>query len=279
MAQNLLIISSVIWIYVTIGFVFAVLYKRNDIADVMWGGGIFLASATAVATSGHTITSNPVAYYLCFLILIWSCRLTWQIGNRFTSKQKEDFRYAEWRRTWSYFYLRSYMQVFLLQGFLMIVVAVVVPSVATLANDPTRYNKNVLIISTAIFVAGLICETVADFQLNAFVRAPQNKGKIMMTGLWKFSRHPNYFGEVTAWWGLFLIASSLSIQAERITNVPMLLFALLSPITITYLILNVSGIPMLEAKYVGNPEFDQYKQRTSAFIPWFPVTPVAGKSV
>lgn len=80
-----------------------------------------------------------------------------------------------------------------------------------------------------------------------------------MHGLWRYSRHPNYFGEATLWWGIFLIGFAS----------PSGLYGLISPLTIAFLLLKVSGIPMLEVKYQGNPEFEAYKAKTNAFFPWF----------
>jgi steroid 5-alpha reductase family enzyme len=278
MGPNFGIIVLVTWAYVTIGFLFAVWFKRNDVADVQWGPGIFMASAFALSTSDHSPDSNPIAYLLYVLIFVWSCRLTWQIGNRFNSKTTEDFRYAEWRRTWQHFYLLSYLQVFLLQGTLMIVASAVVPAVV-MAYDPTDYNGYIVALGVVIFAVGLTWEALADRQLNAFVKARRDKDQILMTGLWKYSRHPNYFGEVMVWWGLYVIVIALAVKPNTITNVPMLLLAAISPVTITYLILKVSGIPALEAKYLGNAAFQDYKQRTSAFFPWVPQKPTVAGSL
>jgi steroid 5-alpha reductase family enzyme len=278
MGPNFGIIALVTWAYATIGFLFAVWFKRNDVADVQWGPGIFMASAVALSTSDHSPDSNPIAYLLYVLIFVWSCRLTWQIGNRFNLKTTEDFRYAEWRRTWRHFYLRSYLQVFLLQGTLMMVASAVVPAVV-MAYDPTDYNGYIVALGVVIFAVGLTWEAVADRQLNAFVKARRDKDQILMTGLWKYSRHPNYFGEVTVWWGLYVIVIALAVKPNTITNVPMLLLAAISPVTITYLILKVSGIPALEAKYLGNAAFQDYKQRTSAFFPWVPQKPTVAGSL
>jgi steroid 5-alpha reductase family enzyme len=272
MGPNFWIIALVTWVYVTIGFLFAVRFKRNDVADVQWGPGIFMAAAFALSTSDHTPNSNPIAYLLYVLIFVWSCRLTWQIGNRFSSKTTEDFRYAEWRRVWKHFYLRSYLQVFLLQGMLMIIVSAVVPAVV-MAHDATDYNGYIVALGIVIFAVGLVCEAVADCQLNTFVKARHDRDQILMTGLWKYSRHPNYFGEVTVWWGLYVIVIALSTKPNTVANIPMLLSAAISPMTITYLILMVSGIPALEAKYVDNNAFQEYKQRTSAIFPWVPRKP------
>jgi len=101
---------------------------------------------------------------------------------------------------------------------------------------------------------------VGDAELARFAKDPLNRGKILQSGLWRYTRHPNYFGEVVQWWGIWLVA----------VGVPGGWFGIVGPLTITLLILKVSGIPMLEKKMAENPDFAQYKRRTSVFLPWFP---------
>jgi len=116
------------------------------------------------------------------------------------------------------------------------------------------------IIGILIFCIGFIFEIVGDQQLTNFKKNPSHKGKIITSGLWKYTRHPNYFGEALLWWGIALMALSY----------PGSWFVLLSPITITFLLRYVSGVPMLEENYNGREDFEAYKQKTSIFFPWFP---------
>jgi steroid 5-alpha reductase family enzyme len=141
---------------------------------------------------------------------------------------------------------------------------------ATFYDDGRQYQTVVVVSGGAVFWFGLMFEAVADMQLTEFVRAKRGRSQILTTGLWRYSRHPNYFSEVTAWWGLWIIAVASAIAYPAINTVSIALLAMISPITITILILKVSGIPMLEAKYAGTKAFEAYKQRTSAFCPWFP---------
>ncbi len=108
-----------------------------------------------------------------------------------------------------------------------------------------------------IWLIGFYFEVMGDKQLKNFIGDKQNKGQIMTEGLWKYTRHPNYFGEVTMWWGIFTLAFNDKLG----------LISLISPLTITYLILFVSGVPLLEKKYQGRPDFDEYKKKTSIFLP------------
>ena len=253
MLTNLLIIASVVFLYVSIGFILAVYLKRNDIADVMWGPGIFLSSLVAFLLVG----GGPVLTLL--IVFFWALRISVHIGKRFLGKKEEDFRYATWRLEWKYFYLRSYVQVFLLQGFLMFLVSssLVFVKIYDLQINPVMYW-----VGTFVSIFALTFETIADNQLTNFLK--QKTGGIMQTGLWKYSRHPNYFGEVTFWWGVFLI--TVPSLSSFIVN-PIFL---ISPIMITFLILYVSGIPLLEKKYDSNLEFQENKSKTNAFFPWFP---------
>jgi steroid 5-alpha reductase family enzyme len=191
------------------------------------------------------------------LIAIWGIRLALHIGLRSKGKP-EDFRYKKWREEWGkYFLLRSYLQVYLLQGFFMWIISIpiIVVSVAT-----DQAISPFILAGTIIWLIGFAFEAIGDYQLMVFIKHKKNKSDIMQTGLWKYTRHPNYFGEVLLWWGMFIIVMPLQYG----------IWAIISPITISYLLLYVSGIPMLEAKYKNNEAFQAYKKRTSAFFPMLP---------
>jgi len=140
----------------------------------------------------------------------------------------------------------------------------------TIYQDGTEFRLTAVVIGFLVFGLALVFEAIADLQLNAFVAKRSDQTEILTSGLWHYSRHPNYFGEVTAWWGLWIIATAPAIANPTNGNLAICFLALISPVTITVLILMVSGIPMIEAKYVGNQNFDAYKRKTSAFFPWFP---------
>ncbi len=248
---NLLLISAfLIFLYATFWFILSIIKKRNDLADIAWGLGYILLSVFYLITT--EISQRGLLIYS--LIFIWGLRLSIHIFLRNKGKQ-EDFRYQKWRNEWGKsFYLRSYLQVYLLQGFLLLLIV----SPATIVSAFSQPTLGFLdYIGVVIWLVGFYFEAVGDYQLMEFSNNPENKGKIIKHGLWKYSRHPNYFGEVVMWWGIFLIA----------LNSPYGIYALISPATITLLILFVSGIPMLEKKYENNPEFKEYKKRTSAFFP------------
>jgi steroid 5-alpha reductase family enzyme len=243
-----------LFLYMSLWFLFSLLKNRNDVADVAWGGGfVFLAWASFFLGEAQGIRGLLVG----LLVSIWGIRLAWHIHTR-NSGQAEDYRYAKWREEWGkWFYLRSYAQVYLLQGVLLFIIFTPVLLINLSAGTSLNYLD---FAGVLVWIVGFIFESVGDAQLARFVKNPNNKGTLMQSGLWRYTRHPNYFGEVTLWWGIGLIAISATSGW----------LGIIGPLTITYLILFVSGIPMLEKKYHDRADFEEYKKRTSMFIPWFP---------
>lgn len=243
-----------VFVFMSLIFLIALIRKRNDIVDIAWGlGFIVLAWFNFFMQAGY----SPRQLLVTILITIWGARLAFYIGGR-NAKKKEDFRYAQWRKDWGkYWIIRSYFQIFMLQGFFMLLIASPVFFLHT-NQQPRLFWLDM--VGLSLWFIGLFFEAVGDAQMSSFKANPENKGKVITTGLWRYTRHPNYFGEVTIWWGIFLIV----ISATSIW------LALISPVTITFLLLKVSGIPMLETKYKDNLEFQKYAQHTSAFFPWFP---------
>lgn len=258
MFSTLTTVALTVGIYITAGFIISVIVQRNDIADIMWGPGIALVAWSAM---GFDISSATlIQQVITALISIWAVRLAIRIFRK-NYRKGEDSRYRRWRDSWgAWFYPRSFLQVFLLQGFLMIMVGYSAIHAAVFAADSVSVLW--LYVGGIVWLCGFIVEVVADYQLDHFLQNPANKGRLMKYGLWRYSRHPNYFGEITMWWGIWIILTPVSLS----------MFALLSPLTITTLILFVSGIPLLEASLKKHPEFAEYKRTTSVFIPWFPKT-------
>ncbi len=247
--------ASVIAVYMTTWFLVALVIKRNDIADIAWGIGFIVASLASFAVNDN---KSAVSLVVILLVTIWGLRLSYHIGRR-NIKKPEDYRYKAWRDSWGkWFYLRSYLQVFILQGVLLLVIS----SPIMVVNTYDYGMVNLLFyIGVVTWFFGFIFESQADKQLGQFISNPKNKGKIMNRGLWKYSRHPNYFGEVTQWWGIGIIALGSSSYGW---------IGLIGPAMITFLILKVSGVPMLEKKYDDNKDYQEYKKRTSMFIPLSP---------
>jgi len=254
MTSLLVTAAIVVLIYMVGLFILAQVLNNNSIVDIGWGFGFIVV---VVALFIRSPRLYPAKLLLMALILGWGLRLSIHIFLRNAGKP-EDFRYAKMRQDWGKdFLVKSFFLIFMLQGVLML--AVSFPA-AVLFSSPAR-PLNALDMSGAfLFLVGFLFETIGDGQLDAHIRNPENKGKLMTRGLWSITRHPNYFGEATLWWGIGLIALS-SAKGWA---------ALISPVVITSLLLFVSGVPLLEKKYAGRPDWEAYKKRTSMFFPWFP---------
>lgn len=232
------------------GFLFAIARSRNDIADVLWGVGFFLVSLI-----GLILSPSLSALVLFLLVLIWSGRLASHIFRRFLAKHEEDPRYRAWRVGWgTHAILFSWLKVFLLQGVTLLVVAL--PLLVLPWQENVWGIVNTL--GILLWVIGFSIEIVADRQLARFLARPEGErgGRVMRTGLWRYSRHPNYFGEALLWWGIWL-ASFGSLWYV----------AIVGPLTITLLLRFVSGVPLAEARMKDDPEFIAYAKVTPAMFP------------
>lgn len=241
----------ILFLYMNLWFVVSLIKKRNDVADVAWGLGFVLL---AWASFFFSEDSGARGILVNILVSMWGLRLAWHIHARNKGKT-EDYRYLAWRKQWGkWFYLRSYIQVYIVQGFLLFLIVLPVLVIHKGFGSSLSWLD---LLGVVVWVFGFYFEFVGDAQLAKFIKNPENKGKLMQSGLWAYTRHPNYFGEVTQWWGIWLIALS----------VPNGVFTIIGPLTITILILKISGIPLLEKKMGENPEFAEYKRRVSMFIP------------
>ncbi len=251
-----LILAFILFAFVNLWFIISLITKRNDVADIAWGLGFILLTWSAFFIADINGTRGILTG---ILISVWGFRLAWHIHTRNKGKA-EDYRYLAWRNEWGKcFLLRSYFQVFILQGLFLFIISLPILFIHKAA--PTQLSW-IDACGLVIWIIGFYFETLGDLQLVRFKQNTANKGKLMQEGLWSITRHPNYFGEVTMWWGIWIIACSL----------PLGWITLIGPITITYLILKVSGIPMLEKKMQMHPDFENYRKQTSAFIPWLNIT-------
>lgn len=254
MLSFLVAAAGAVFVYMTVVFLIAILAKDNSIVDVGWGPGFILV---AVVTFFLRPGSEARHVLITLLVLIWGLRLATHIFLR-NRGRGEDFRYAKWRKDWGRWFIpRSFFQVFMLQGIFMLLIS----SPTILVNRSRERGLTMLdALGGLVWLTGFLFEAVGDYQLKRFKQKPESRGKIMAAGLWKYTRHPNYFGEAVLWWGIWLVA--LSVDSGWA--------AIISPLTISFLLLKVSGVAMLEKKYAGNEEFAAYARRTSPFFPWFP---------
>jgi steroid 5-alpha reductase family enzyme len=244
----------VMFLFMTLWFGVAIWQKRNDIADIVWGLGFIVAAIFALVFNQ---TSDARAFLVCTLVFLWGSRLAIRILLR-NIRKVEDPRYRAWREEWGdNFILRTFLQIFMLQGVLILIISIPVLYVIGADNPPLNFFDY---FGTLIWTCGFFFEVVGDYQLDRFKKDPASKGRIMKYGLWRYSRHPNYFGEVLLWWGIYFIA--LSVENGWIT--------VIGPATITFLILKVSGIPLAEKRSLHKDEFQQYMKTTSAFFPMPP---------
>lgn len=238
----------------------ALILRKNDLADVLWGPA-FVISALAAAYWGTPEGFSSISIrttLILSLLTVWATRLFFHVGWRNLSHRKEDVRYGNWRKAWGKTWLwRSYLQVFVLQPLILFVfLTPVLLSIAAPSTPLSWLNW----LGCAVAGAGFLIEAIADEQLRRFKIKPENKGHLMTEGLWSWSRHPNYFGEVLQWWGIWLV----------VVDLPNGWATVISPIGVSYLILKVSGVSMLEDLMKSRPGFSVYASRTSVFFPWPP---------
>ncbi|MEG0077619.1 DUF1295 domain-containing protein [Anaerorhabdus sp.] len=241
----------IIVIYFFLFFIVGTLIKNNSIVDMGWGLGFVILNLIFYFMFEHTLGT----LLFTVLLTIWGVRLFLHIYKRNYGKP-EDFRYAAWRKEWGeWVVLRSFFQVYLLQAVFMWVVAMPIQTMY-----PPMYSVNWLTIAgLLLWCIGFFFEVVGDQQLSDFIKNTENKGKIIETGLWRYTRHPNYFGEAVIWWGLALISYSLSGNP----------LSFIGSGFITFSLCFISGVPLLEKRNASKPGYAEYKRKTSVFIPWF----------
>ena len=235
-------------------FIIAQMIKDNSIVDIAWGSGF-------VITALYNYFRNPdqglKGMIISICISIWGLRLSYHIAKRKLGSP-EDYRYVAMRKKWGnrFVLLKSYFNVYFIQMMIMYVVSLPVIYGNTTTQELYWYNW----IGILLWATGFFFESFGDYQLKRFIKNPSNKGKIMDRGLWALTRHPNYFGDSSMWFGIFLIA---------ITNISGI-WIIVGPALMTFFLVFVSGVRLLEKKYKDNQAYENYKLRTSAFIPWFP---------
>lgn len=254
MVTMILISAGIAAAFMTGAWLFSLYRKDMSVVDGFWGLGFL-----AIAHHWFFRLDEPSLrqFAVVYLVSLWGLRLAAHIFIRSIGKP-EDPRYTAFRDDWKEnTWWISYFKVFLLQAGLTLVIAL---PVIMVLYDGVQTIMAVNALGALLWFIGFAFETTADYQLYRFKKDPANKGKVMDRGLWYYSRHPNYFGEVCVWWGIFLI--SLGTQYWYIS--------ILGPVLITFLLLRVSGITMMEKRYTGNDAYSEYKRRTSPFFPWWP---------
>ena len=251
MGQSIALI--LIFSYFLVFFIVGTIIKNNSIVDIGWGLGYVIV---AVILLLFDKVINIGQMIITLMVALWGLRLFYYIMKRNWQKP-EDFRYQKFRQDWGKnVILRAFFQVYMLQGFFMYIIAQPVIMMYGVNHEPMIL---LVILGTVIWLFGYYFEVVGDAQLKAFKAKPVIKGNIMQVGLWQYTRHPNYFGEAAMWWGIWLVAFAYKIPFVSVV----------SPITITVLLLYVSGVPLLEKAMQDRPGYAEYAEKTNVFFPWF----------
>lgn len=251
--QYLLEFGIILFVYLS-GMIIAACYKKDtSIANFTWGGGVLIVTLyTFFRISNFLLRQIIVTTMIC----LWSIRLIAYVYTRYTGK---DPRFVSWK--WEGFKALIINSFWVFGQIIMIaIMSNPVITINQYSNMPEALSLSFFdTIGIIIWILGYCYESISDYQLSQFMKNPKNKGHVMQSGLWHYSRHPNYFGESVMWWGIYCMSLS----------VPYAWMTILAPVTITFLLVYVTGIPLLENSMANNSEYQEYKQHTSKFIPWF----------
>ena len=240
----------------TLLWLLSLLLKDSSIVDPFWGPGFVIANWVYFALTPEGFPARK--WLISILVAIWGLRLGLYLLWRNWGKG-EDFRYRKWREeAGAPWWWRSYFKVFVLQGALMWIISA--PLLAShWGASPDRLTA-LDFLAVAVWLVGFTFEAAGDLQMARFRANPETKGKVLNNGVWRFTRHPNYFGDATQWWAYYLIAAAAGGW-----------WTIFSPIVMTLLLLRVSGVTLLEKTLSRTkPGYREYVESTSAFVPWFP---------
>jgi steroid 5-alpha reductase family enzyme len=229
--------------------------KNSSIVDIFWGTGFVIAAWLyfSLTPEGYL----PRKLLLSTLVTIWGLRLSFYILLRNWGKP-EDFRYQKWRQeAGSKWWWQSFLRVFLLQGILLWIISI--PLLAAQYSELPDHLTILDLLAVGVWLVGFFLESVGDYQLSRFKAQAEHKGKVMDRGMWRYTRHPNYFGDSMQWWGYYVMAAAAGGW-----------WTLYSPLLMTLLLMRVSGVTMLEKTLSTRPGYREYIERTNAFFPWFP---------
>ncbi|MDB5184933.1 MAG: Steroid 5-alpha reductase family enzyme [Candidatus Saccharibacteria bacterium] len=251
MITKLLIVNAaVLLVYMSAWFAVAYKLKRIDVVDAAWGSGFALVGwvSLILEPSGRSLV-------IAILTTLWSSRLTRHIAQRL--RKKRDPRYEDSSSKWKgNFWRRAYLSIYLLQGALVWLISLPIMIAAGELRDVATIGFYATA-GTIIWAIGAGFEAVADKQLHDFVADPANKGKVMDKGLWAYSRHPNYFGELVLWYGIAVFSFPSAHWYV----------AFIGPIVLSLTIIFVSGIPPIERRRKNDPAYQEYAKRVSPLVP------------
>jgi len=271
LTTGIVLTSGIILLHFINYFRIAVKQNNFGIIDIGWGQGFVLVAWMLMLTRTFILGVNPnvIGYLTLLLTTIWGLRLSNHIHRRNQGKP-EDKRYVAMRSKIKppHVLFKSFVKIFLVQALFMFLISWVlitnIMSGLILPIDPLTYG--ILGFGFVLWSIGFYFQAVGDRQLATFIQDPNHKGQLIRNGLWQYTRHPNYFGEVMMWWGIAVLgfANDYSILYPIV--------ALISPLIVTWLLRYVSGVPLLEKHMKTKPGFADYEKTTNIFFPWFPKT-------
>ena len=249
MIENFLIILAFNWLVVTLLWFSTLKIRRADFIDIYWGPSFFF-SALLIFFLNNNFTL--ASYIILILVGIWGMRLGLYLFFR-NIKKDEDKRYIKIRDSIGNIglYFITYMIQVILIGLVSLPIQILI-----IQNEAIDLNF-ISLIGVIVTFTGIIIESIADLQMSKFKAIRNNKGRLMDKGLWQFSRHPNYFGDSLFWWGIFIFSYSYTSN----------LLIVISPIIMTYFLMRVSGVTLLERQLRYKKEgYEEYINNTSSFI-------------
>jgi steroid 5-alpha reductase family enzyme len=245
-------------VFFSIFYIIALIRDDFGIIDVAWGLSFLVLFLTGLQVKGLEIEGRLLV--IGGALFFWAIRLSGYILYRNLKLNHEDQRYTEMRNGWGEsIKINAYFRVYVLQALLSLIVASPLISIFYQSELKEIYSITDYI-GLCLLAFGFLFESISDYQKNKFKSDINNKGKPCDKGFWKYSRHPNYFGETIFWWGIALLT---------ITQIPFY-WALLGPGFITFLLIKVSGVAMLEKNYEENNLYGEYRRVTNKFFPWTP---------
>lgn len=227
--------------------------QRLDLADSAWGLTFIVIAVTGFLLQDGYRVQFGLQTMVTVMVVVWGLRLSWHIGRRFLHASVQDVRYTELSKSWRYPRLQSLFLIFLLQALLAVVISIPVVHV-NLWQDAGETVWSA--IGFFVWLLGMVYEVTADWQLEQFLKNPHH-APLLTTGLRRYSRYPNYFGELCIWWGITLVS----------LGTPHGWVGLIGALTITYLLLYVSGVPLAEKSGRKKSGWASYATTTSLLLP------------
>tara|TARA_Y100000768_G_scaffold360488_1_gene317779 strand:- start:7094 stop:7948 length:855 start_codon:yes stop_codon:yes gene_type:complete len=255
--QDLLLGFTAVISFLTVLWLISLIVKDASIIDIFWGPSFIVLGSSLIIFMDKLYSER--ALMILFLVILWGMRLAIHLGIR-NIGHGEDFRYVEWRKEGgSNYWWFSFFRVFTLQGALATLVGVSI-YFGYLNDNPLSYIE--VFFGSTLFFIGIAWESISDIQLKKFRKNPKNKGKICKVGLWKYSRHPNYFGDLVVWFSIFTFSLSSN-------NILIILGSSLSPLIMGMIFYYITGPILDQAMIKSRPKYKEYMKQSNSLFPKF----------